>query len=85
MFPPVLLRTVGGIDSFVQNKLEAQYAAKRDAHLSEVQDLKQQLEIRTSEVRTLNATIDSLKSVNDELKACTFCRLTRSLTLTELL
>ncbi|KZT09431.1 kinesin heavy chain [Laetiporus sulphureus 93-53] len=52
----------------LKNKLEAQYAAKRDAHLSEVQDLKQQLEIRISEVRTLNATIDSLKSVNDELK-----------------
>ncbi|EPT06161.1 hypothetical protein FOMPIDRAFT_1021204 [Fomitopsis schrenkii] len=52
----------------LKNKLEAQYTAKRDAHLSEVQDLKQQLEIRTSEVRTLNATIDSLKSVNDELK-----------------
>ncbi|KZT67729.1 kinesin-domain-containing protein [Daedalea quercina L-15889] len=52
----------------LKNKLEAQYAAKRDAHVSEVQDLKQQLEIRTSEVRTLNATIDSLKSVNEELK-----------------
>ncbi|CCM02368.1 uncharacterized protein FIBRA_04463 [Fibroporia radiculosa] len=54
--------------SELKNKLEAQYAAKRDAHLSEVQDLKQQLELRTNEIRTLNATIDSLKSVNDELK-----------------
>lgn len=54
--------------SNLQNKLEAQYAAKRDAHLSEVQDLKQQLDIRSNEIRTLNATIDSLKSVNDELK-----------------
>lgn len=36
--------------------------------MSEVQDLKQQLEIRANEVRTLNATIDSLKSVNEELK-----------------
>lgn len=52
----------------LKNKLEAQYAAKRDAHLSEVQDLKQQLELRSSEIRTLNATIDSLKSVNEELK-----------------
>ncbi|PCH38072.1 kinesin heavy chain [Wolfiporia cocos MD-104 SS10] len=52
----------------LKNKLEAQYAAKRDAHLSEVQDLKQQLEIRSGEIRTLNATIDSLKSVNEELK-----------------
>ncbi|KAH9926211.1 kinesin heavy chain [Fomitopsis serialis] len=33
----------------LKNKLESQYASKRDAHLSEVQDLKQQLEIRTSE------------------------------------
>ncbi|RDB21391.1 Kinesin heavy chain [Hypsizygus marmoreus] len=49
-------------------KLEAQYAAKRDAHLSEVSDLKQQLEMRSNEVRSLNASIDSLKSVNEELK-----------------
>ena len=54
--------------TFAQNKLEAQYAAKRDAHAGEVQDLKQQLEIRGNEIRTLNATIDSLKSVNEELK-----------------
>ncbi|OBZ75576.1 Kinesin heavy chain [Grifola frondosa] len=52
----------------LKTKLEAQYAAKRDAHLSEVQDLKQQVEIKGNEVRTLNATIDSLKSVNEELK-----------------
>ncbi|TBU50883.1 kinesin heavy chain [Dichomitus squalens] len=52
----------------LKNKLEAQYAAKRDAHAGEVQDLKQQLEIRGNEIRTLNATIDSLKSVNEELK-----------------
>jgi hypothetical protein len=51
-----------------QNKLEAQYAAKRDAHLSEVADLKQQLEMRGNEIRTLNGSIDSLKSVNEELK-----------------
>lgn len=51
-----------------QNKLEAQYAAKRDAHLSEVADLKQQLEMRSNEIRALNGTIDSLKSVNEELK-----------------
>ena len=53
---------------FLQNKLEAQYAAKRDAHASEVQDLKQQVEMRGNEIRTLNATIDGLKSVNEELK-----------------
>ncbi|KAG6818099.1 hypothetical protein H0H87_000003 [Tephrocybe sp. NHM501043] len=49
-------------------KLEAQYAAKRDAHLSEALDLKQQLELKANEVRSLNASIDSLKSVNEELK-----------------
>ncbi|KAH9951940.1 kinesin heavy chain [Amylocystis lapponica] len=52
----------------LKNKLEAQYAARRDAHASEVQDLKQQVELKGNEVRALNATIDSLKSVNEELK-----------------
>ncbi|SRR6266702_427302 len=52
----------------LQNKLEAQYAAKREAQQSEVADLKQQLEMKNSEVRSLNASIDSLKSVNEELK-----------------
>ena len=36
--------------------------------MSEVSDLKQQLEIKNNEVRSLNASIDSLKSVNEELK-----------------
>ncbi|TRM62492.1 P-loop containing nucleoside triphosphate hydrolase protein [Schizophyllum amplum] len=49
-------------------KLEAQYAAKRDAHLSEMVDLRQQLEMKTNEVRNLHATNESLKSVNEELK-----------------
>ncbi|KAF9052650.1 kinesin heavy chain [Panaeolus papilionaceus] len=49
-------------------KLEIQYAAKRDALSNEVADLKQQLEARNTEVRNLNASIDSLKSVNEELK-----------------
>jgi hypothetical protein len=53
-----------------QNKLEQQYAAKRDAHVSEVMDLKQQLEMKSNEIRSLNASIDSLKSVNEELKVC---------------
>jgi kinesin family protein 5 len=54
--------------AYLQNKLETQYAAKRDAYQSEVLDLKQQLEMKGNEVRTLNATVDSLKSVNEELK-----------------
>ena len=52
----------------MQNKLEAQYSAKREAQQSEVSDLRQQLEMKNSEVRNLNASIDSLKSVNEELK-----------------
>jgi kinesin family member 5 len=48
--------------------LEAQYAAKREAHHNEVADLKQQLEMKSNEVRSLTASIDSLKSVNEELK-----------------
>jgi len=55
-----------------QNKLEAQYVAKRQAHESEVQDLKQQLELKSNEIRSLNTTIDGLKSVNEELKVCHF-------------
>lgn len=51
-----------------QIKLEAQYAAKRDAQQSEVADLRQQLEIKSNEVRSLNVSIDSLKSLNEELK-----------------
>lgn len=51
-----------------KNKLEAQYAAKRDAHVGEVQDLKQQLELKGNEIRNMNSSIDSLKSVNEELK-----------------
>ncbi|KAL0581723.1 hypothetical protein V5O48_000305 [Marasmius crinis-equi] len=51
-----------------KNKLEAQYAAKRDAHTNEINDLKQQLDMKVNEVRSLNASIDSLKSVNEELK-----------------
>nr|GAT53202.1 kinesin heavy chain [Mycena chlorophos] len=51
-----------------KNKLEAQNAARREAHISEVADLKQQLELRNNEVRSLNATTESLKSVNEELK-----------------
>jgi len=52
----------------LKNKLEIQYAAKREAHQSEVGDLKQQLDMKGNEVRSLNASIDSLKSVNEELK-----------------
>jgi len=55
-----------------QNKLEAQYAGKRQAHESEVQDLRQQLELKTNEIRSLNTSIDGLKGINEELKVCHF-------------
>ncbi|KAG9318498.1 hypothetical protein JVU11DRAFT_589 [Chiua virens] len=51
-----------------KNKLEAQYAARREASIAEVADCKQQLELRSNEIRSLNATIDSMKNVNEELK-----------------
>lgn len=40
--------------------------------MSEVTDLKQQLELRQAEIRNLSATIDGLKGVNEELKVL-FC------------
>lgn len=49
-------------------KLEAQYAAKRETHISEVQDLKQQIEQKNMEMRGLNSTLEGLKNVNEELK-----------------
>jgi hypothetical protein len=51
-----------------QAKLEAQYVARQQGHAAEVQDLKQQIELKGNEIRSLNSTIDSLKGVNDELK-----------------
>ena len=39
--------------------------------MNEIQDLKQQVEIRAGEIRNLNATVDSLKGVNEELKVRT--------------
>ncbi|KAF8628366.1 hypothetical protein AX15_003901 [Amanita polypyramis BW_CC] len=52
----------------LKDKLEAQYAARRDAQWSEITDLRQQLEVKATEARNLNAAIESLKSVNEELK-----------------
>jgi hypothetical protein len=60
------------VNNLLQIKLEAQYNAKREAQLNEVSDLKQQLELRNTEIRNLNASTDSLKSVNEELKVCPF-------------
>ncbi|EIN07543.1 kinesin [Punctularia strigosozonata HHB-11173 SS5] len=59
---------VGESMAELKNKLEAQYAAKREAHFSEVHDLKQQLELKANELRSAHANIESLKSLNEELK-----------------
>ncbi|KAL7411531.1 kinesin heavy chain [Mrakia frigida] len=52
----------------LKSKLEAQYAAKRDVQLSEISDLRQQLEHRSQEAKNQTMTIESLKGVNEELK-----------------
>ncbi|KAF8590607.1 kinesin heavy chain [Ramaria rubella] len=51
-----------------KSKLEAQFAAKRESHAHEVQDLKQQVELKSNEVRSLNSNINELKNLNEELK-----------------
>ena len=66
------------VNTLLQIKLEAQYNAKRETQLNEVSDLKQQLELRNTEIRNLNASIDSLKSVNEELKVGPFRPSSRS-------
>ena len=59
--------------SLLQSKLEAQYNAKREAHASEVQDLKQQVELKAAEIRGLNSSLEGLRSVNEELKVRPYC------------
>lgn len=52
----------------IKAKLDAQTALKREATLVEITDLKQQLDIKVHENRSLLVTIDNLKSANEELK-----------------
>jgi len=52
----------------LKSKLEAQYSAKREAHAAEINDLKQQLEQKSNDIRLMNNTVETLKGVNDELK-----------------
>ncbi|KAK4057209.1 hypothetical protein OIO90_001704 [Microbotryomycetes sp. JL221] len=51
-----------------KNKLEAQYALKLDAALNEVGDLKQQLDLKIQENKTVTAALDSLRSSHAELE-----------------
>ena len=52
----------------LKSKLEVQYASKREAQQSEIADLKRQVDLKAKEVGTLQATNESLKGANDELK-----------------
>ncbi|KIS67718.1 Kinesin-1 motor protein [Mycosarcoma maydis] len=49
-------------------KLELQYASKRDAQTSEINDLKRQIEFKAKEIAILTSNNDNLKSTNEELK-----------------
>lgn len=51
-----------------QNKLEAQYVMKLDAAVNDVNDLKQQLELRNQEVRAAQSSIEQLRTANAELE-----------------
>lgn len=57
----------GAVAEF-RGKLEAQYAAKREAQQSEIADLKKQIELKAREAMSLQATNESLKGANEELK-----------------
>ncbi|KAL5635356.1 hypothetical protein ACGC1H_004223 [Rhizoctonia solani] len=63
-------RDIGAGESMAElkAKLEAQYTAKREAHATELNELKQQLEQKTNDIRLMNNTVETLKGVNDELK-----------------
>ncbi|KAG9119887.1 hypothetical protein FRC07_004867, partial [Ceratobasidium sp. 392] len=52
----------------LKSKLEAQYSAKREAQTAEINDLRQQLEQKSNDIRLMNNTVETLKGVNDELK-----------------
>ncbi|KAM0789248.1 hypothetical protein ACM66B_000091 [Microbotryomycetes sp. NB124-2] len=52
----------------MKDKLEAQYALRLDAALNEVGDLKQQLELKAQEAKTVSSALDSLRSSHAELE-----------------
>ncbi|KAL8280862.1 hypothetical protein RQP46_006866 [Phenoliferia psychrophenolica] len=52
----------------IKNKLEAQYAMKLDAALSDAGDLKQQLELKAQENKTITSSLESLRGTNAELE-----------------
>ena len=52
----------------LKQKLEQQYASKRETQLNEINDLKKTLELKARETTSLLATNESLKDANEELK-----------------
>lgn len=52
----------------LKDKLETQYASKREAQASEITDLKRQMELKAKEIAVLTSNNDHLKSTNEELK-----------------
>ncbi|KAJ9060783.1 hypothetical protein DSO57_1027176 [Entomophthora muscae] len=49
-------------------KIEAQYNSKKEIHLQEITELREQLESKSSELKTMKSTLSELKHVNEELK-----------------
>lgn len=54
----------------VQNKLETQYVLKLESAHNEVGDLKQQLELKAQENKSVHNIVDSLRDTNAELEVC---------------
>lgn len=52
----------------LRGKLESQYALKRDAQQAEINDLRKQIELKAKETMSLQASNESLKGANEELK-----------------
>ncbi|GAA6062684.1 hypothetical protein JCM10212_002507 [Sporobolomyces blumeae] len=52
----------------IKQKLEAQYAMKLEAALGDASNLKQELELKANEVRSVTATLEELRAANAELE-----------------
>ncbi|GJN91019.1 hypothetical protein Rhopal_004033-T1 [Rhodotorula paludigena] len=52
----------------IRNKLEAQYAMKLEAALNDCNDFKQQLELKAHELKSVNDTLDQVRTANAELE-----------------
>ncbi|GAA6008802.1 hypothetical protein JCM10207_001729 [Rhodosporidiobolus poonsookiae] len=52
----------------IKNKLEAQYAMKLEAALTDANDLKQQLDLKAQETKNIASTLEQVRSANAELE-----------------